>query len=233
MAESRGGGRRWGISANRRWRWVGERCYGKAAVRWANLRWKRGQRVLTGDYPWWRNWSEGGCRWGTGQAGIGVGGEVGGHREATTELRVTSPGPDGDQTSRSMTGCPWRRKVGDTKLVRARWSSTCLAVGSTCSAVTRAHGTAAPKVLRHGDIALGRGARGVDAWGAGCAGGSRGGESEGRLGLNAGRGGVRRPCHHGVATRVHASWPVHATMGRLGPLASGPYQFKLFYKFWN
>jgi hypothetical protein len=36
--------------------------------------------------------------------------------------------------------------------------------------------------------------------------------------------------HHGVAACLHACWPRHAAMGRRGPLARGPYLFKLFSK---
>jgi hypothetical protein len=66
----------------------------------------------------------------TGQAGVGIGGGVRGHREVTAELGVASPGPDGDQSSRFTTGCARRRKAGDAELVWAHQSSTCLTVGA-------------------------------------------------------------------------------------------------------
>jgi hypothetical protein len=81
-------------------------------------------------YPWWQNRSKGGCRRGTSQAGVGVGGGVRGHREATAELGVASPRLDGDRSSRSMTGCAQRRKAGDAELMWACRSSTCLTVGA-------------------------------------------------------------------------------------------------------
>jgi hypothetical protein len=71
-----------------------------------------------------------GCRWGTGQAGVGVGGGVRGHCEATAELGVASPRLDGDRSSRSTMGCARRRKVGDAELMWACRSSTCLTVGA-------------------------------------------------------------------------------------------------------
>jgi hypothetical protein len=62
--------------------------------------------------------------------GVSIRGAVRGHHEATAELGVASLGPDGDQSSRLMTGCAWRRKAGDAKLVWAHESSTCLTVGA-------------------------------------------------------------------------------------------------------
>jgi hypothetical protein len=38
-------------------------------------------------------------------------------------------GPDGDQSTRSMTRCAQQRKASDTELTWARRSSTCLTVG--------------------------------------------------------------------------------------------------------
>jgi hypothetical protein len=79
---------------------------------------------------------------GTGQAVIGIKGEVGGHHEVTT------------------------------RLVQARRSSTCFTVESTCSAVTRAHGTTVPEVMRPRNAAPGRGVRRAEARGVRCASGS-------------------------------------------------------------
>jgi hypothetical protein len=81
--------------------------------------------LLTRGCPWWRNQSKGGCQRGTGQVGVGIGGGVRGHHEATVEL-----GPDRDRSSRLMMGCAWQRKAGDAELVWVHQSSTCLTVGA-------------------------------------------------------------------------------------------------------
>jgi hypothetical protein len=62
--------------------------------------------------------------------GVGIGGGVRSHREAMPELGVSLLGPDGDRSSRSMTGCAQRRKASDVELMWACRSSTCLTVGS-------------------------------------------------------------------------------------------------------
>jgi hypothetical protein len=43
-------------------------------------------------------------------------------------------------------------------------------------------------------------------------------------------GGMWWPSHHGMAVGVYARWPGQAAMGHCGPLACGPYLFKLFSK---
>jgi hypothetical protein len=70
-------------------------------------------------------------------------------------------------------------------------SSTCLTVGSTCSAMMWAHGMPALEVLSHGGAASGRGARQPEA-------NERGGSESAQMGYSFGRGGIRAMANVGA-----------------------------------
>jgi hypothetical protein len=116
--------------------------------------------------------------------GVGIGGVVRGHHEATAEVGVSSPWPDGDNGVCAA-------EEGGRREARVGVPVVDLPHGwSTCSAATQAHGTRAPEVLRSGGVALGRGTQQAEV-------NERGGSEGAQMGFDFGRGGDNGDGEHG------------------------------------
>jgi hypothetical protein len=92
--------RRWGIPASQHRRWVGNRCCGRAAVWWTNLRQKRGQRGAHRSCPRWCLRLTGNQRW---RHGLGAEGQATGSGSYAALHQSTGMGRLGDRRGRGNT----------------------------------------------------------------------------------------------------------------------------------